>query len=68
MAEDGTGKEEAARSSDWPCDLFMVMAKATRTRNWRHRSVKGKLESEGWRVMRGMVVLRPMYSPVMMTF
>ena len=24
------------------------MAKATRTRNWRRRSVKGKRESEGW--------------------
>ena len=45
----------------------MVMAKATRSGNWRRRSAKGKRESEGWRVIRGMVTLRPMNSPVMMT-
>ena len=63
----GRGRKRPARSSDWPCDLFMVIAKATRTGNWRRRSVKGKRESEGWMVMRGMVALRPMYSPVMTT-
>ena len=47
-----------------PCALLMVMANATRTGNCLRDNLKGKRESEGHKIIRGINTLCPTLGPL----
>ena len=62
-AKQGNSKLIPQTSNDWPCDLFMVIAKASRTGNCSRLKSNGK--SVGIVGIRGIKTSSPLYFPLM---